>query len=374
MVSRFTRILKKRHPPVGAMPGTLVFGDEAIEPRIQAMSYDADGLREHVDLSLDDMPELLSGRQTVWVDVRGLGDEAFMRHLAEVFKVHPLALEDMVNVPQRPKMEPHEHHLLIITRMMRMLDDGAVDREQVSLIVGENYVLSVQERFGDAFDPVRERLRGGGAAIRSSGPEYLGWALLDAVIDAYYPVLESFGEHVGHLEDEIVLGDTPSSDSVGDIHHAKRELLAIRRALWPQREMISRLMRSDRHFVGENLMVHLGDCYDHCVQLMDVIETYRELCGGLMDAYMSVVANRQNEVMKTLTIMASIFIPLSFLAGVYGMNFEYMPETKWHWAYPVLLVVMALLAGGMLWIFRARGWLGQNGKSPRHKQDESSGS
>jgi magnesium transporter len=348
-------LFRKRHPPVGARPGTLVLDERAAKPRIRVITYGPDHLDER---DVED-PSLLQedgeGRVT-WVDVQGLGDEAVLRKIAEVYKVHPLALEDLVNVPQRPKVEQYEHHLLLIVRMMRLAGDSALDQEQLSILVGQRYILTIQERYGDVFDPVRARIRQGGPVFRSSGPDYLAYALIDAVIDGYFPVLETFGERLAKLEDEIL--DEAQPKAVAYIHHAKHELLAMRRAVWPLREVIGSLMRDELPFVSEKINVHLRDCYDHCVQIIDVIESYRELAGGLMDAHLSSVANRQNEVMKTLTIMASIFIPLSFLAGLYGMNFDNMPELHFAWAYPALLLVMLAVGAGMVVYFARKGWLG----------------
>jgi magnesium transporter len=268
-------------------------------------------------------------------------------------------------------VEPHEHHLLLIVRMMRVHGPLDVDREQVAILVGDNYVLTFQERYGDVLDPVRARIRQGGPIFRSSGPEYLAYAILDAIVDGYYPVLEDFGERLDEIEQRIT--EQPEPAALKQVHRAKRELLAMRRAIWPLREVINSMLRGDLPFISGRLDLQLRDCYDHCVQALDVIETYRELAAGLTDAYLSILANRQNEVMKTLTIMASIFIPLSFLAGVYGMNFEYMPGLDYVWAYPALLLIMAGIAGGMLLLFRHRGWLGSGRKRATFRDTPSGG-
>ena len=240
---------------------------------------------------------------------------------------------------------------------MALAREEEIEAEQVSLFVGPNYVLTFQERSGDVFDPVRNRIRQGGPVLRSSGPSYLAYALLDAVIDGYYPLLETFGEKLEGLEDEIVAQPHPAV--LQEIHQAKRDLLAIRRAIWPQREAVNTLIRDENPLITETVRVYLRDCYDHCVQIMDGVETYRELAGGLMDVYLSSVGNRQNEVMKVLTIMASIFIPLTFMAGIYGMNFENMPELHAAWGYPLLLVVMVAVTVTMVIFFQRKGWIGQ---------------
>lgn len=358
-------MFRKRHTPVGARPGTLMINSHAQQPKIRVMKYKPDHLEEHDIAAVGALADLLEEGAVCWIDVQGLGDEKVLRDLAALFSIHPLALEDVVNVPQRSKIELFEKHTLCITRMSLLGEEG-IEPEQVSLFVGTDYVLTFQERCGDVFDPVRNRIRGGGAIIRSSGPGYLAYALLDAVIDGYYPILEVFGEKLEELEDKIMANPKPAV--LHEIHKAKRDLLSIRRAIWPQREAVNALIRDENPLISETVRVYLRDCYDHCVQIMDGVETYRELAGGLMDVYLSSVGNRQNEVMKVLTIMASIFIPLTYMAGVYGMNFENMPELHSPWAYPFLLASMVLVAVGMLLYFRRKGWIG--GQSPGRPEAE----
>ena len=346
-------VFRKRHPPVGAKPGTLVIHAQAQRPVIRVMKYTPDQLGEHDVARVGELNDLLEENAVCWIDVQGLGDEKILREFADLFSIHPLALEDIVNVPQRPKVERFEKHTLCITRMALVCGE-TIEREQVSLFLGSNYVLTFQERSGDVFDPVRNRIRQGGPVLRSAGPSYLAYALLDAVIDGYYPIMEMFGERFESLEDEIVANPRPAI--LHEIHQAKRDLLALRRAIWPQREAINALIRDENPLISDTVRVYLRDCYDHCVQIMDAIETYRELAGGLMDVYLSSVGNRQNEVMKVLTIMASIFIPLTFMAGIYGMNFENMPELRFGWGYPLLLAAMVVVAVGMVVYFKRKGW------------------
>lgn len=346
----------KRHPPPGAQPGTLVMPEESPPPRVHLISYNPQNLEERDVASVDGLAASMPAERVTWIDVQGLGDEAALRSLATQFGLHPLTLEDIVNAPQRPKIESLDRSVFVIVRMAQRKGD-VLDREQVSLIVGENYVLSFQERPGDVFDPVRARIRAGGPVFRNGGAGYLAYALIDAVIDGYYPVLEWFGEALETVEQEILAHPQPSL--AARVHRLKRELLALRRGLWPMREMLGILLRDEVGPFDARLRVQLRDCQDHCTQLIDVLETYRELAGGLMDMYLSSVANRQNEVMKTLTIMASLFIPLTFLAGIYGMNFQHMPELHSRWGYPVTLGLMAVIALGMLTYFYRRGWLWQ---------------
>jgi len=353
---------KKRHPKVGARPGTLVIHEDASAPVIHVMDFAETELSEQEVTDWDVLAACLERPTVTWVDVCGLGDEKTLRKIGEIFSLHPLALEDVVNAPQRPKVEVFDAHLLLITRMVMAREATALDVEQVSIFVGRNYVLTFQERAGDVFDPVRERIRRGGGPIRKLGPDYLAYALLDTVIDAFYPILEKIGDFLEGLEEEVV--QRPTAESLQKVYATKRELLTLRRSIWPQREAINALIRDDTEFMSDSVRVYLRDTYDHCVQLIDGTETYRELVGGLMDVYLSTIGNRQNEVMKVLTIMASIFIPLTFLAGIYGMNFENMPELHTTWGYPALLATMVAVGVGMTLYFKRKGWLGGQPSQP----------
>jgi magnesium transporter len=237
--------------------------------------------------------------------------------------------------------------------------EGFLDVEQVSLFIGAHYLLTIQERQGDVFDPVRVRIRAGKGLIRRSGPDYLAYALIDAVLDGYYPVLEALGDRLQAIEERILHETRPSSQR--SIHRIRRDLLVLRRAVWPQREAVGALVREESPLITPRVRQYLRDCLDHAVQILDVIDTYRELASSLMDTHMSTVGQRANEVMKVLTIMASIFIPLTFLAGLYGMNFDYLPELHYRWSYPLLLLVMVVVAAGMLLYFRRRNWWGDPG-------------
>jgi len=361
-------VFRKRHPKVGARPGTLVINSHSPQPVVRVIRYTPDNVTEEEVKDVEQLRGFREGDGVMWIDVQGFGDEQTIRGIGEIFGLHSLALEGVVNVPQRPKTEAYENHLLWITRMAMPAGEGAIQTEQVSLILGRNYLLTFQERHGDVLDPVRARIRQGKGPIRKSGPDYLAYAIIDAVIDGYYPILESFGEHLEELEDGIVAA--PHSGLLQDVHHVKRELLAIRRAIWPQRESVNSLIRDESEFVSDAIRTYLRDVYDHCVQIIDVVETYRELAGGLMDVYLSSIANRQNEVMKVLTIMASIFIPLTFMAGVYGMNFENMPELHSKWAYPMLLALMVMVAVGMVIYFWRKGWIGSPSSEPDSDQSE----
>ncbi len=356
-------MFRKKHPKAGARPGTLVISHASPPPVIRVMEYTPESVKEHEIDDVESLRRFLQADAKVWIDVQGFGDEKVIRAIGELFGLHPLALEDVVNVPQRPKAEAYDKHLLWITRMATMVDHGTLQTEQVSMVLGANYLLTFQEMYGDVLDPVRERIRvGKGRPIRNSGHDYLAYAVIDAIIDGYYPILETFGETMEEFENEIV--DNPDSSLLQKIHHIKREMLALRRAVWPQREALNKLIRDECEFVTENVRTYLRDVYDHCIQIIDVVETYRELAGGLMDVYLSSIGNRQNEVMKVLTIMASIFIPLTFLAGIYGMNFDNMPELHSAWGYPMLLTIMFAVGVGMTFYFKRKGWLGGQRSRP----------
>lgn len=347
---------RKRHPPVGAQPGTLVIEPGAQATDIRVMDYTAETLAEHDHVPVNRLTSHLGGGATTWIDVRGLANEATLRAIADVLHMHPLALEDVVNAPLRPKAEAYADHLLVILRMA-MVEEADVRLEQVSILIGKDYVVTFQERDGDVFDPVRDRLRQNRGVIRKSGAGYLGYALIDTVIDAYYPVFEHIGEDMAELEEEVV--ERASRPTLRRIYAARRRLLRLRRAVWPHRDAVNSLLREDTPFLDANARLYLRDTYDHAVQLMDVLETYRETVAGLLDVFLSSESNRTNEVMRTLTVMASIFIPLTFIAGVYGMNFEGMPELRSQVGYPVVLVVMIVTAAALLWRFRRLGWIGR---------------
>ena len=280
--------------------------------------------------------------------------------VAELLGLHHLAVEDALMGHQRPKVEPFDDHLFIVSRMPVSTEE--VQTEQLALFLGRNFVLTFQERHGDQFEPVRERVRRDGSRIRKAGADYLAYSLLDAIIDAYFPLLEKYGEYVEALEGNITA--RPAEMEIGRIHDVKRDLLSLRRTLWPLRETANALMRDDTSFFTERTRTYLRDSYDHTVQLMDALETYREVAFGLMELYLAVLGMRMNEIMKLLTIIATIFIPLGFVASLYGMNFDgsrspwNMPELSWYFGYPFALTIMALIGVVLLVYFRIKGWLG----------------
>ena len=352
------RLMSHVRKAPGSAPGTLIHtGPRRVEEvHLRLIDYDADEIEERTLERIEECFPYAAAPPVSWINVDGLHEVDVVEAVADHFGVHRLALEDVLSTTQRPKAEAFDEHLLVILKMLSFDEETeSVRAEQVSLIFGAGYLFSFQERPGDVFEPVRRRLREAKGRIRSRGTDYLAYALVDAIVDSYFRILETIGDKIEELE-EAVLGE-PSLDLMHRIHHLKREMLVLRRAVWPLRESLGQMYRGDVAHVTEETQLFLRDVYDHSVQVIDTVETLREVLSGTMDLYMSGVSNRMNEVMKVLTIIATIFIPLSFFAGLYGMNFEYMPELGVRWAYPVLLVAMASLGGGMLWQFKRKGWL-----------------
>ncbi|MGE5175618.1 MAG: magnesium/cobalt transporter CorA [Hyphomicrobiales bacterium] len=354
------RLHRGRRPPPGTPPGTLIADPESPPPVLTVFAYGPDVLIERENVSVEEIASFDGKAPVLWINVDGLGDVSVIERLGQRFGLHPLALEDVVNVHQRSKVESYPGNLYIVARMISL--EARIGSEQLSLFLGDGFLLSFQERRGDCFAPVRERIRQGRPRLRTGGAGYLAYALLDAVVDRYFPVLEEFGERLERLEGELV--ESPTRAAMRRVHAVKRDLLTLRRSLWPLRETVQALLREETGYFQAETRPYLQDCYDHAVQVIDVLETYRELGSGLLDVYLSSVSNRMNEIMRVLTMFASIFIPLSFIAGLYGMNFNSerspwnMPELNWPLGYPFALALMALVAGGLLLFFRARGWIG----------------
>jgi magnesium transporter len=365
---------------IGSIPGTLTIHPESAPPEIVLLDYSESQCERRLDLQPIEIQPYLDHQSVTWIDLKGFGHEETIRQIGDVFQLHPLFLEDIVNVPQRPKVEDGEHQLLLIACMVGLvtqaegrdgMDSGpAFMMEQVSFVLGAHYVLTVQEEPDyDCFDVVRDRLRSGRGTIRKRGADYLMYALLDSIIDGFFPVLEAYGEALELLEDEVVAN--PTVHTLEKIHRMKRDLIRLRRSIWPQRDAINSLIRDGNPLIGEDVRIHLRDCYDHTVQVMDMVETYREVASSLMDVYLSSVSNRMNEIMKFLTVISSIFIPLTFIAGIYGMNFNTekskinMPELNAPYGYLICLGVMGVIAIGMVGFFWKKGWFENYAMQPR---------
>ena len=356
-----TRLLKSRSSKRGAPPGTLVHigAPRLAAPEVTLFSYDGESFSE---LSLDPAAATVpppGGEETTWLNVEGVSMVELLRGIGDRYALHPLVLEDLVNTDQRPKIEDYGDYLYLVVKGIDIDDEGAMTVEQVSLVLGRGWLLTVQEGLrGDPFAPVRERLRGGKGRLRTAGADYLAYALLDALIDQYFAVLEQLDERVEKLEEEVVTA--PTRFTVRKIHRLRQQMILFRRSVWPLRELFAALARRESDLVGEGTLVYLRDLYDHTVQIIETVEATREMLSGMLDIYLSSEANRTNEVMKVLTVYATIFMPLTFIVGLYGMNFRYMPELEWRWGYPAVLLLMALLALGMMIYFRRKKWLGGN--------------
>lgn len=350
-----------RRPPPGSSPGTLAGEEGAVPPRIRALLYGPDTVEEHEISSPSQLAELRGRAPVLWVNVDGVAHAETIREIGAVFGLHRLALDDIVHVPQRAKVEDYGDHVFIVARSPRL--EFGIETEQMGIVLGSGYVMTFQEGVpGDPFDPVRARIRQSAGRIRRAGADYLAYALLDAIVDHYFPVLEAFGDRLDELEQVILDGSQQSP--TGALYALKRELTAVRRALWPKREALSSLVRDSHPLIERETQIYMRDAYDNVIQLIDLVESYRELSASLTDLHLSILGQRTNEIMRVLTVFAAIFIPLTFFVGIYGMNFDpavsrwNMPELEWTYGYPFALGLMALIAGSMLWYFWRRGWLG----------------
>lgn len=348
----------KRSKKAGLPPGTLVHvGERKVEKaKITVIDYDEKEFLEKEVPSVEVCFPFKETATVTWINVVGVHDVAVVENLGSCFEVHPLILEDILNTSQRPKMEDMGNYIYIVLRMLSF-DEGKkeIRTEQVSLVIGSNFVISFQETEEDVFGPVRERIRKGKGRIRKMGPDYLAYALIDAIVDNYFLILERIGEKIETLEEALVAD--PKRETLHEMHNLKREMIFIRRSVWPLREVISGLERGESALIRKGTGIFLRDVYDHTIQVIDTVETFRDMLSGMLDTYLSSISNRMNEVMKVLTIIATIFIPLTFIAGVYGMNFEFMPELGWRWGYFLILGFMVVIGACMVAYFKKKRWL-----------------
>jgi magnesium transporter len=353
-----SKLIKSVSKTAGLPPGTLIhIGEQKIErPSITVIEYDEQLLEEKEINTAEECRVLIASPSVTWISVRGIHDVEILERLGGCFALHPLVLEDVLNTDQRPKMEDYSDYLFIVLKTFAYADGrDQLQPEQISLVLGPNFVITFQEGEGIVMNPVRERIRTNKGRIRRSGADYLAYALLDAVVDSYFTVLERIGETVESLEEELVQNPTP--ETLQTIHGLKRNMLFLRKSVWPLREVVGGLEREAPPLIGESIGLYLRDLYDHTIQVIDTIETLRDMISGMLDIYLSSVSNRMNEVMKVLTIIATIFIPLTLVAGIYGMNFTYMPELQWRWGYPTVWGVMLATTVVMLLYFRRKRWL-----------------
>ncbi len=352
---RMAPLIRKRRNRPGAPPGSVQVDPNAEPSTMQVIGYGPDGYQEQREATVNTIRSMQGEWPVVWVNIDGLGTDALIHHVAQHFEIHPLALEDVVNVHQRPKVNVWPAHHYIVLRMVR--EERRGDTEQVSLFIGENWVVTFQEAGGDSFDPVRERIRRGSGRIRGVGADYLGYSLVDALVDRFFPLLEGYAEELEHLEADVVR--RPTSKMVSEIHALKRELLGLRRMIWPVRDAIASMLRE--HRVSQDLEPYWRDCHDHSMQLVEIVEACRELAQSALESYNSYSGQRLNEVMKVLTMIATVFIPLSFIAGVYGMNFDDIPGLHSNWGFVACMVLMVGVAVAMFFVFMRKGWIGDDG-------------
>lgn len=354
-----TRVPVMRHDAVVASsPGTLSAPPNAVETTVSVLAYGPKTLVERDIHTPSHVSDFADGHAVVWVNMVGLANVQFLEELGDRFGLHHLALEDVLNIPQRPKLDDYGDHQFIVVRMPIASD--RLETEQLSIFLGKRFVLTIQERPGDCLEGIRKRIREGRPRIRGNGSDYLVYSILDAIVDSYFPLLEHLGVTMDELESQI--HQNPEKRQVEHLHEIKSDLVSLRRYLWPLRELNATLLRQENPFLTESTRLFMRDCYDHSVNALDLVDSYRDIATGLMELYLSMMSQRMNEVMKVLTIIATIFIPLSFIAGLYGMNFDpgvsrwNMPELGWRYGYPAALGVMALCGGGMLVFFWRKGW------------------
>jgi magnesium transporter len=357
-IIRTAKFFKKASKKAGMSPGVLVHvGEQKVETtQITLISYDQAVFEEKELKRIEESFVYKDTPPVTWINIDGLHQVELIEKIGTHFNIHPLTQEDIVNTGQRPKVEDFEEYLYLVFKMLKFDDTtGHITSEQVSLILGPHYLLSFQEAQGNVFNSVRERIHRGRGRIRKSGTDYLAYALMDAVVDHYFLILEKMGERIEHLEEQLHIQPTP--ELLQAIYDLKRELIYFRKQVWPMREVLNAWQKTESALVQEANNVFIRDVYDHTIQVIDTIESFRDIISGMMDLYLSTVSNKMNEVMKVLTIMATIFIPLTFVAGIYGMNFKYMPELEWKWSYLMLWILLVVIFGGMMFYFKRKKWL-----------------
>jgi magnesium transporter len=348
MLARDRKLTKK----IGVPPGTLIYtGDRREDFEVTVIDYNVDKYKELKVKNIEECFPFKDSPTVTWINIIGLHRIDVIEKIGGYYNLHPLVLEDVLNVDQRPKIEDLEEYAFVVLKMLTY-DDGSLETEQVSIILGKGFVFTFQERKGDVFEPIRERIRNDKGFIRKKGADYLFYALMDVIVDNYFIILEKIGEEIEDLEDKVI--SNPSPEAAQKIHRLKRDLIDLRKSKWPLREILNNLSKDE---LLKGTSIYFRDVYDHAIQVIDTIETYRDMTSGLLDVYLSSVSNRMNEVMKVLTIIATIFIPLTFIAGVYGMNFKYMPELEWRFGYLSVLGVMLCVVIGMMIYFRRKKWI-----------------
>lgn len=357
MVTR--SLVKKQHATKsGLPPGTLVHvGHRKVpHPQLTLFTYNENSFTESTLEKLDELNWKENDHRVYWLNLNGLHDTDVVKKIGEIFSIHTLTLEDILNTNQRTKTEDQDTYCYTVLQMLSCLDKRCVvTHEQVSIILGSNFVITFQERSGDVFDLIRDRIRKKAGKLRSKGPDYLAYSLIDAIVDSYYHVIENLGDKIESIEEHL-LSESTKVELI-QIHELKRELLLLKKSIWPLRDVVNNLLREDTKFFQRENQIYLKDLYDHVVHIIEIVETFREILMSLVDLHMSQVSNKMNQVMKVLTIIATIFIPITFVVGVYGMNFDFMPELHWKWAYPAVWILMIAMTGSMFVFFKRKKWL-----------------
>ena len=350
-------IIKKASKSKDLPPGSLVYiGDKKAEkPEISIIDYTSKDLKEIQCKKIEECFKYKSKRSVTWINIDGISNTETISKIGKNFDLHPLVLEDILNTDQRPKIEDYGDYIFIVLKMLCHDENNKLSIEQISFILTRNMVISFQETKGDVFNAIRERIRKNKGRIRKMGADYLIYSLIDSIVDNYFSILEKVSEKIEIIEDKLI--ENPEPELVQDIHKLKREMIFVRKSVWPLREIISGILREESKLIRKTTNVFLKDLYDHTIQVIDTVETFRDIISGMLDIYMTSISNRTNEVMKVLTIFAAIFIPLTFIAGVYGMNFSVMPELNWTWGYPMALIIMISVATVMLIYFKRKKWL-----------------
>jgi len=352
------RFIKRRLKKAGASPGTLVhIGEQKVdETRITLIDYDEAHLQERVLDGIEEAFPLKDLPTVTWINIDGLHETDTIEKVGQHFNIHPLVLEDILNTGQRPKTEEFEDLIFVVLKMLHYNENSEKIRsEQFSLVLGSNFLITFQEIQGDVFKTVRERIRKPKTRIRKAGCDYLAYALIDAIVDHYFLILEKLGENIETLEEDLL--ENPSPETLQTLHEMKREMIYLRKQIWPIREIINGLVKSESSLIQEQMHVYFRDVYDHTIQIIDTIESYRDILAGMLDIYLSTVSNKMNEVMKVLTIIATIFIPITFVAGIYGMNFKFMPELEWRWGYVMVWAIIVVVAGIMIGFYKKKKWI-----------------
>jgi len=350
--------LNRRAKKSGLPPGTLVHIGEKREQAvlITYMDYDERSFQEKQRATVEECFAFKDTQTITWINIDGIDDIPIIEKIGKAYDLHPLILEDIVTAGQRPKFDNYDKYVYIVLKMLTYsFATHSVESEQISIVFGPNFVISFQEDVGDIFNPIRDRIRFAKGRVRKMGADYLAYSLIDAIVDGYFGILEKIGERIEGLEDELI--ERPTESLLRQIHSLKREMMSLRRSVWPLRELINAMQRDESPLISSQTRIYLRDVYDHTIQIIDAIEGFRDIVAGMLDVYLSSISNRTNAIMKVLTMIATIFIPLTFVAGVYGMNFKNMPEIEWRWGYPAILLLMLAVAGVMVGYFRRRKWL-----------------